>query len=147
MSGVETELRENERTSEDLGFLLGYAHCSEYVEDEYELANEIVKKNLERVPGVARVDVWGADPERIFIDFDRDFDLDIDFDLELETKEEIMVLVEELALLVADIDLPAVPYPGQVQRLMRAWLKDARRMRHGRRLDAQTRAGLVEGQG
>jgi len=31
--------------------------------------------------------------------------------------------------LVADIDLPAVPYPGQVQRLMRAWLKDARRMR------------------
>lgn len=31
--------------------------------------------------------------------------------------------------LVADIDLPAVPYPVQVQRLMRAWLKDARRMR------------------
>lgn len=31
--------------------------------------------------------------------------------------------------LVADIDLPAVPYKVQVQRLMRAWLKDARRMR------------------
>lgn len=31
--------------------------------------------------------------------------------------------------LVADIDLPAVPYPTQVQRLMRAWLLDARRMR------------------
>ena len=44
----------------------------EEVEDDHKLAHEIVKKRIERVPGVAKVDVWGADPKRVFIDFDRD---------------------------------------------------------------------------
>jgi HAE1 family hydrophobic/amphiphilic exporter-1 len=42
------------------------------VEDDHKLAHEVFKKRLERVPGVAKVDVWGADPKRVFIDFDRD---------------------------------------------------------------------------
>lgn len=41
----------------------------EAVEDPYHLANEVIARRLERVPGVGRVEVWGVDPKRVFIDF------------------------------------------------------------------------------
>jgi len=39
------------------------------VEDPHFLANEVIAHKLERVPGVGKVDVWGVDPKRVFIDF------------------------------------------------------------------------------
>lgn len=44
----------------------------EEVEDPYTLANEVIAKRLERVPGVGKVDVWGVDARRVFIDFNLD---------------------------------------------------------------------------
>ncbi|MBK9365782.1 MAG: efflux RND transporter permease subunit [Deltaproteobacteria bacterium] len=45
---------------------------SKDVEDKYRLLNEKVLPRLERVPGVARIDVWGIDEKQVFIDFDRE---------------------------------------------------------------------------
>jgi len=44
----------------------------EGVEDPNFLANEVIAKRLERVPGVGKVDVWGVDPKRVFIEFQLD---------------------------------------------------------------------------
>lgn len=41
----------------------------EEVEDPYRLVNEVISQRLMRVPGVGKVDAWGADPKRVFIDF------------------------------------------------------------------------------
>ncbi len=48
------------------------ASIDESVEDPHYLMHRIVKKHLERVPGVATVDIWGTHPRYVFIDFDRD---------------------------------------------------------------------------
>jgi len=42
------------------------------VEDPYSLANDVIGKRIERVPGVGKVDVWGVDARRVFIDFSLD---------------------------------------------------------------------------
>lgn len=42
------------------------------IEDEHGLVHDYVAKRLERVPGVGKVDVWGVDPKRVFIDFNLD---------------------------------------------------------------------------
>ena len=42
------------------------------IEDEHGLVNDYVAKRLERVPGVGKVDVWGVDPKRVFVDFNLD---------------------------------------------------------------------------
>lgn len=39
------------------------------VEDPHRLVNEVIAQRLMRVPGVGKVDAWGADPKRVFIDF------------------------------------------------------------------------------
>ncbi len=39
------------------------------VEDSHRLVNEVIAQRLMRVPGVGKVDAWGADPKRVFIDF------------------------------------------------------------------------------
>jgi HAE1 family hydrophobic/amphiphilic exporter-1 len=38
----------------------------------YELVTRIVQKRLERIPGVGRVDIWGADEPIVWVEFDRD---------------------------------------------------------------------------
>ncbi|MCB9759932.1 MAG: efflux RND transporter permease subunit [Alphaproteobacteria bacterium] len=42
------------------------------LEDPYYLMTEVVQRRLERVPGVAKVDVWGVDEKLVFIEFDRE---------------------------------------------------------------------------
>ncbi len=42
------------------------------IEDEHALVHDYVAKRLERVPGVGKVDVWGVDPRRVFIEFSLD---------------------------------------------------------------------------
>ncbi len=44
----------------------------EHIEDPHVLMTTVVQKRLERVEGVGKVEVWGTDPKRLFIDFDRD---------------------------------------------------------------------------
>ncbi|MCB9779540.1 MAG: efflux RND transporter permease subunit [Alphaproteobacteria bacterium] len=44
----------------------------EAVEDPYHLSNEVIARRLERVSGVGKVDVWGVDPKRVFIDIKLD---------------------------------------------------------------------------
>ena len=44
----------------------------EEVDDPFWLANELIAKKLERVPGVGKIDVWGVDRKAIFIDFHLD---------------------------------------------------------------------------
>ncbi len=42
------------------------------VEDPYELMERVVVPRLERIPGVASVDLWGVNSRGIYIDWDRD---------------------------------------------------------------------------
>lgn len=42
------------------------------IEDPHGLVNDVVAKRLERVPGVGKVDVWGVDPSRVFVEFSLD---------------------------------------------------------------------------
>ncbi len=42
------------------------------VDDQHHVMTEVVQKRLERVPGVAQVDIWGVDEKFVFVDFDRD---------------------------------------------------------------------------
>ncbi|RME20771.1 MAG: efflux RND transporter permease subunit [Deltaproteobacteria bacterium] len=42
------------------------------VEDPYTLAHDVIGKRVERVPGVGKVDVWGVDARRVFVDFKLD---------------------------------------------------------------------------
>lgn len=41
------------------------------VEDPYRVITQVVQKRLERLPGVARVEFWGADQKAVRLDFDR----------------------------------------------------------------------------
>ncbi|MFT4974223.1 MAG: HAE1 family hydrophobic/amphiphilic exporter-1 [Myxococcota bacterium] len=42
------------------------------VEYPYQLAEEVIKARLERVDGVGQVEVWGADPRQVYVDFSLD---------------------------------------------------------------------------
>lgn len=44
----------------------------EDVEYPYQLAEDVIKAHLERVDGVGQVEIWGADPRQVFIDFSLD---------------------------------------------------------------------------
>ncbi|MFT5681472.1 MAG: HAE1 family hydrophobic/amphiphilic exporter-1 [Myxococcota bacterium] len=44
----------------------------EDVEYPYQLAEEVIKARLERVDGVGQVEIWGADPRQVYIDFSLD---------------------------------------------------------------------------
>lgn len=44
----------------------------ESLEDPYDTVTRVVQKRLERVPGVAKIEVWGVDEKVVFIDFHRD---------------------------------------------------------------------------
>ncbi|MEL6348892.1 MAG: efflux RND transporter permease subunit, partial [Myxococcota bacterium] len=44
----------------------------EDVEYPYQLAEEVIKANLERVDGVGQVEIWGADPRQIYLEFSLD---------------------------------------------------------------------------
>lgn len=44
----------------------------EDVEDPYWLLSQVVQKRVERVPGVGKVESWGADPRRLYVEFSLD---------------------------------------------------------------------------
>lgn len=44
----------------------------EEVDYPYQLAEEVIKARLERVDGVGQVEIWGADPRQIYLDFSLD---------------------------------------------------------------------------
>lgn len=48
------------------------ASIPEEIEDPHHVMIDVVQKRLERVPGVAKVEVWGVDEKVVWIDFDRD---------------------------------------------------------------------------
>ncbi|HJN74737.1 MAG TPA: efflux RND transporter permease subunit [Myxococcota bacterium] len=48
------------------------AGIPETVEDPHHIMANIVAPRLERVPGIAKVEVWGVDEKVVWIDFDRD---------------------------------------------------------------------------
>jgi HAE1 family hydrophobic/amphiphilic exporter-1 len=56
----------------DEPILWGGVSIPETIEDPHHVVTEIVQKKLERVPGVGNVDVWGVDPNAVFIDINRD---------------------------------------------------------------------------
>ncbi len=41
-------------------------------EDAYRLMTEVVQRRLERIDGVGKIEVWGADERLVYVDFDRD---------------------------------------------------------------------------
>lgn len=51
---------------------VGISLPDELEEGAHELMTTVVQKRLERVSGVGKIEVWGTDPNRLFIDFDRD---------------------------------------------------------------------------
>ncbi len=51
---------------------IGVSLPEDLKEDPHELMTTLVQKRLERVEGVGKIEVYGTDPKRLFIDFDRD---------------------------------------------------------------------------
>ena len=44
----------------------------DHVEDRYATMEQVVARHIERVDGVGKVEFWGVDPKRIFLEFDVD---------------------------------------------------------------------------
>lgn len=44
----------------------------EEVDDPYQFMNRVVVPRIERVPGVASVELWGVNSQRVFVEYDRD---------------------------------------------------------------------------
>lgn len=44
----------------------------EDLDDPHRLVTDVVQKRLERIDGVGKVDVWGVDPKRVFVEFHLD---------------------------------------------------------------------------
>jgi len=51
---------------------VGVSLTEDLQDSAHELMTTVVQKRLERVTGVGKIEVWGTNPQNLFIDFDRD---------------------------------------------------------------------------
>ena len=57
---------------DDAAIMWAGVSISEDVEDPYQLMTTIIQPRLERIPGVASIDIWGANSRRAIVYYDRD---------------------------------------------------------------------------